>query len=105
MVSYGASRRRREIGIRIAIDAGCTHILTMILRQGMRPAWLGVSVGLPLTLLTGRWLASMNPFNYQYSVSHYVVSAPMMLIVTLAAAWIPARRAANVQPTIALRCD
>jgi len=105
LVSYGVSRRTREIGIRIAIGATSSHIVTMVLRQGLQPAWIGLTVGLPLTFVTSRWLSSMNPFTYEFSASEYAISAPVMLGVALLAAWIPARRAAGVQPTVALRCD
>ena len=76
-----------------------------ILHQGMRPAWLGLAVGLPLTTLTVRLLDRLTPFSYTYDRWYLLVAVPVMLLVTMLAAFLPARRAARVEPTVALRCE
>jgi ABC-type antimicrobial peptide transport system permease subunit len=105
LVSYAVSRRTREIGIRIAIGASAGRVLGMILRQGMTPAWFGVPAGLLLSAATARLLPLIAPFTYRIEPWTFLVLVPMLLVVTLLAAFVPARRAARVDPTVALRCD
>jgi predicted permease len=105
LVSYAVSRRTREIGIRIAIGASAGRVLGMILRQGMTPAWFGVPAGLALSAVTARLLPLLAPFTYRIEPWTFFLVVPTLLIVTLFAAFVPARRAARVDPTVALRCD
>ena len=105
LVSYAVSRRTREIGIRIAIGASAGRVLGMILRQGMTPAWFGVPAGLLLSAATARVLPLLAPFTYRIEPSTFLFVVPVLLAVTLFAAFVPARRAARVDPTVALRCD
>ena len=96
-------RRTREIGIRIAVGATSAHVLTMILRQGMRPAWFGLPAGLALSVVTTRALPVIFPSSDRYDPRTYTLIVPLLLAVTLLAAFLPARRAARVDPTVALR--
>ena len=105
LVSYSVSRRTREIGIRIAIGATGTRIVNMVLRQGMRPAWLGLAAGIALSLLTDRLMSRLVPFGHRMDARTYYVVIPLVIAVTLVAAFVPARRAARVSPTEALRCE
>jgi ABC-type antimicrobial peptide transport system permease subunit len=105
LVSYAVSRRTREIGIRIAIGASAGRVLGMILQQGMMPAWFGVPAGLALSAVTARLLPRLAPFTYRIEPWTFLVVVPVLLAVTLFAAFVPARRAARVDPTVALRCD
>jgi hypothetical protein len=105
LVSYAVSRRTREIGIRIAIGASYSRILTMILRQGLSPAGAGMLAGLGLSAVTTKLLPRFIPVAHQYDARTFFLVVPMLFVVTLVAAIVPARRAANVQPTIALRCE
>lgn len=105
LVSYAASRRTREIGIRIAIGASPGRVLTMILRQGMRPAWLGMIAGAGVSLVTADFLAGKMPIAFVYSPATLIVILPILVIVTAIAAGIPARRASRVSPTVALRAE
>ena len=77
----------------------------MILRQGMTPAWFGVPAGLLLSAATARVLPLLAPFTYRIEPSTLLFVVPVLLAVTLFAAFVPARRAARVDPTVALRCD
>ena len=104
LVSYSVSRRTREIGIRIAIGATYARIVRMI-DQGMAPAWLGIVAGLGLSVVTARWMAQLVPFAHQVDARTYYFVVPLVAAVTVAAAFLPARRAALVSPTEALRCE
>ena len=105
LVSYAVSRRTREIGIRIAIGASQGRVLAMVLRQGLTPAWCGAVVGLGLSLVTARLLPALVQIAYRFDSRTLFLVVPLMLAVTLLAAFVPARRAARVEPTVALRCD
>jgi len=105
LVSYAVSRRTREIGIRIAIGASCGRVLGMILRQGMTPAAIGLAVGLVLSAVTTRLLPLLVPVRDRYDFRTFFLVVPMLFAVMLLAAFVPARRAARVDPTVALRCD
>jgi ABC-type antimicrobial peptide transport system permease subunit len=105
LVSYAVSRRTREIGIRIAIGATYVRIVRMVLSEGMTPAWIGVVCGLILSAATAKLLPSLVPIDNPVDMMTFYLVVPLLLIVTLFAAFVPARRAARVSPTVALRCE
>lgn len=105
LVSYAVSRRTREIGIRIAIGASYGRVVAMILRQGMAPAIAGLAAGLVLSSATARLLPLVFPVADRYDPRTFFWVVPMLLVVTLVAAFVPARRAARVEATVALRCE
>ena len=105
VLAYDVSQRTREIGIRGAIGATRTQIVAMILRQGMWRTGLGVAIGfvaaIYLTRFLQAWLFDVGRFD---PVAFSGVSL-LMLAVSLLACWLPARRAARVDPMVALRCE
>jgi macrolide transport system ATP-binding/permease protein len=105
LVSYAASRRTREIGIRIAIGATYYRVLRMVLRQGLAPALIGLAAGLVLSAVTMQILPRVTLISARNDPRSYFVVVPLLLAVALVASYVPARRAARVDPTIALRCD
>jgi macrolide transport system ATP-binding/permease protein len=104
LVSYTAGRRTREIGIRMAIGAQRSSVLQMVMRQGLRLAAIGVGVG-----LVGGYGAerAMNAIfsDTQIDWPMYLLVAPLLLAITLLAAYVPARRASRVDPMKALRYE
>ena len=105
VTAYAVTRRTREIGIRMAIGATRPRVLQTILSGALVQLALGIALGLPLAFLAGRLLQSQ-----LYGVGGHdvrVMAAALALLATaaLAAAWIPARRAATVDPVRALRQD
>jgi hypothetical protein len=104
LVAYSVSRRSREIGIRMAIGADRQGVLRMVLRQGLVLGSVGVGAGLILSLLacraltSGIWILSGH-VNYTLLPA---VAVPL-LIITLLAAYVPARRASLIDPMRALR--
>jgi putative ABC transport system permease protein len=105
VLSYAAAQRTHEIGIRMALGARAGDVLKMVIGQGMRLAFLGLGLGLgaalALTQLMKRLLfgvGATDPMTYG-------VIAFLLTLVALFACWIPARRAAKVDPMIALRCE
>jgi macrolide transport system ATP-binding/permease protein len=105
LVSYAVSRRTREIGIRMAIGAAQGEVLRMVLRQGFALTAWGLGVGLILSVIAQRAMAAAFPSASRHSID--VLAYPLLIIaallVTMLAAYVPARRAARVDPLLALR--
>ena len=89
----------------IAFGASYWRVLRMILHQGMRPAWVGLPVGLLLSVVTVRVLPTIFPTGERTNAATFAIIVPALLIVALIATVMPARRAALVDPTVALRHD
>jgi macrolide transport system ATP-binding/permease protein len=106
LVAYAASRRTREIGIRMAIGAGRAEVLRMVLRQGIVLAIGGLMVGLVASVGAGELLRAAFPTgNDQRDVVALLLVVPTVLAVTFLAAYLPARQASRVNPIQALRYE
>ncbi len=107
LMAYAVSRRTREIGIRIAVGAAPGSVLSMVLRHGMLLAIVGIAVGIVASIATGGLLGGV--FQNQGAAGNdiltYLLVVPLLVAVTLLAAYIPARRAARTDPLRALRQD
>jgi ABC-type antimicrobial peptide transport system permease subunit len=104
VVAFQVSRRRREIGIRIALGAARREVLTMILRQAAGMGLAGVGIGLALSYAASRALTAGLGVPRFDPVLFTIVPLGLLLTTLLAAA-LPARRAARVDPIVALRQD
>jgi predicted permease len=105
LVSYSVSRRTREIGIRIAVGATAARIIRMVIREGMAPAWIGLPVGLGLSAVTARLLPVLVPVSLPLGAQTFLIAVPLIAAALAVSAFLPARRAAKVNPIVALRCD
>ena len=105
VVAYSVSRRTREIGVRMALGAERRGVVLMILRQAGKMVALGVVVGLLASLGVFRLMASMLFGVNSYDPLTFVAVAVILAAVALAACYIPARRAARVDPMVALRYE
>jgi putative ABC transport system permease protein len=103
VVSHAAAQRTREMGIRLALGAQARDVLRLVIKQGMTPALLGVALGLSgaagLTRLLKRLLFGVGPTD----PLTFVAVAALLGGVAWLACWLPARRAARVDPLVALR--
>jgi predicted permease len=105
VMAYTVAQRTRELGVRMALGADPGNVKRLVVRQGMRPALLGVGVGLLAALAASRLIASLL---YGVSVVDPVtfVLVPLFLSgVALLATYLPARRATRVPPTVALQAE
>lgn len=109
LVAYAASRRTREIGIRMAIGADRSAVVRMVLRQGMVLAMAGLGVGLLASVGVDRALAATFAGGAggdgRTDFMAFLLVASAVIAVTTLAAYLPARRASRVNPTDALRCE
>jgi len=105
VLAYTTTRRTQEIGIRMALGAKGSDVLGMVIRMGLRLVGIGVGLGLIASVAIGRVIATQ-----LWGVSAYdpwtLTCVPAVLLITgLLACWLPARRAANVDPLVALRYE
>ena len=105
VTAYGVARRTSEIGLRIALGASRGEVVAMVLRGALGQALLGLALGLPLAFFAARLLAHTL---YQTSAFQPLVLAAVTILlffVAIVAALLPARRAASIDPIIALRSE
>jgi len=103
VMAYSVAQRTNEIGIRVALGALPRQVLTMVLREGMWISAAGIACGIGASIFTARLVQSLL---YGLKANDLVVftgAALLLVLVGLAASWIPARRAAGVEPMQALR--
>jgi predicted permease len=103
-LSHVVLRRRREIGLRMALGATRAQILNMVLRDGLRPVVAGIVLGLGLGMIARQWMASLLLRLLPAPDPFILAIVPALLLACgIAACLIPARRAARVDPNLALR--
>jgi putative ABC transport system permease protein len=105
VISFAVSQRTREIGVRMALGARPADVLRMVLREGLKLVAVGVVLGVASALMLTRLLESMV---YGVSVRDpliFVLVNLLMVAVSLAACYVPARRATRVDPLVALRYE
>jgi putative ABC transport system permease protein len=105
MVSYSVAQRTREIGIRMALGAQSTQVLRLVVSEGFRPILVGIVLGVLASAGVSRALAAtlfgLSPLD---PVSFVGVSL-LLIAIALLATWLPARRATEVDPMVALRYE
>jgi predicted permease len=105
VMAYAVSQRAREFGLRFAVGASQSDLVRLVILKGLRLAFIGSAAGLTLGLALSRLLAG-----FLFGVSPFdpltFVGVPIFLTgVAVLACWLPARRAAKVDPVVALRCE
>ena len=105
VISYGVTQRTREIGVRVALGAQPGNVLRMVIREGMLLAGAGIVVGIAGALGLTRFLRSLLFEITPTDPATFAVVAAVLVIVALAACWIPARRAMKIEPMEALRYE
>jgi len=105
VVSFSVSRRTREIGVRIAMGAAPSNVRRLVLKESAALALAGLAVGIPVSLALMRLLSALLFGVSTYDPFTFATVVLLLVSVTLTAAWIPAGRAAAVDPVVALRSE
>ncbi len=103
VMNYSVQRRTQEIGIRLALGATRGGVQRLIVRQGMMLATVALAIGLPLALAASKIAAKLQDGIAAYDAVSFTLMPLFLASVALAACWIPARRAATLDPQTALR--
>ncbi|MDB6126523.1 MAG: macB2, partial [Verrucomicrobia bacterium] len=105
VLAYQVTQRTREFGIRLALGAVHTQIVSLVLRHGLRLFALGAVVGLLGALVLGRLLGSLLYKTNSFDPTVLAGVTALLAVIALGACWLPARRATKVDPMIALRAE
>ena len=105
VIAYNVTQRTHEMGVRVALGAQARDVIRLIVSEGLRVVLPGVALGTVVALLAGKWIA---PLLFQVSPKDppvLVGVVTILIAVAAIASWLPARRAARVDPNEALRAD
>jgi ABC-type lipoprotein release transport system permease subunit len=105
VIAYNVVQRTHEMGVRIALGAQLKDVVRIIVGQGLRHGVAGIIIGGVIAISTARWV---KPLLFEESPRDplvYAIVTLVLLAVAITASWIPARRAARVDPNVALRSE
>ena len=105
VMSYSVSRRTREIGIRMAMGAQPGTVERLVLRQGLALTLIAVAIGWPAAWMLSKLAASFLYGIQPHDIFTFTIVPPFLIAIALAACYIPARRAASIDPMQALRAE
>ncbi|HEY6330773.1 MAG TPA: FtsX-like permease family protein, partial [Blastocatellia bacterium] len=105
VISYSVSQRTSEIGIRMALGASRREIIRLVLANGMTPVAIGAALGTACALATTRFMSSLLFQVSPLDPTTFAIILAGLLVVALSACYVPARRACQTDPMIALRCE
>jgi predicted permease len=105
VIAYSVAQRTRELGVRLALGAQRGHILALVFGQGVRMTAIGLVLGAAAAAALGGWLRSLLFATAPLDPVTYGMVALVLCVVSLAACYVPARRAMRVDPLVALRYE
>jgi putative ABC transport system permease protein len=103
VVALSVGQRRREIGVRISLGARPGQVVAMFFRNGLKVSLLGLAIGIPLSMAALKVIGAQVGIPRTNLAAIAAVVSLAVIVVASLATWIPARRAAGVDPLIALR--
>jgi macrolide transport system ATP-binding/permease protein len=103
VISYSVTRQTQEIGIRMALGATPASVLRSVLQRTLRLAGIGIAAGTVAALLVARGIAAMLYGTESTDPLTFAAMLVSLVVVSLAAGYFPARRAAHINPLVALR--
>ena len=105
VLAYSTAQKTHEIGIRMALGAEGANVLGMVVKTGLRLVVAGMAIGLGVSLALGRLIATQLVGVKAYDPLTLAATVTLLTITAAIACWIPARRAARVDPMVALRYE
>jgi ABC-type antimicrobial peptide transport system permease subunit len=105
VIAHSVAQRTHELGVRVALGAQARDVAALVVRESLRVVSIGVVLGVVASVIAGKWIA---PLLFEVSPRDPVVLVAVvatLLAAALLASWIPAARAARVDPAVALRSD
>jgi ABC-type antimicrobial peptide transport system permease subunit len=105
VLSFAIAQRQREIGIRMALGATSSDVLRLVMGKGLLLVAIGAAVGIVMGFGVEQLMNSMLFNAGGIDVIAYIVVVPSLFVVTMLAAYVPARRALRIAPTQALRYE
>jgi predicted permease len=105
VIGYTVAQRTHELGVRVALGAQGGSLIRLVVGEGLRQAGAGVALGAVVALGASRWVKPLLFSVSPHDPAVFCAVTFALLVVTVAASWIPARRAARVDPNLALRAE
>ena len=105
VIAYNVAQRRHELGVRLALGAAKGGIVRLVVTESVRFALLGLAVGCVVSLAGSRWIAPLLFKESPRDPTVFAIVTLVLLFVAIAASWIPALRAAGLDPKTALQSD
>jgi ABC-type antimicrobial peptide transport system permease subunit len=103
LVQYSVAQRTREMGVRLALGARIERVALMVVGEGFLLAVVGLALGIGLALSISRVASALLFGVAPFDVTSLIMTSALLLVTTLVACWVPARRAGRVDPVVALR--
>jgi ABC-type lipoprotein release transport system permease subunit len=105
VIAYNVAQRTHELGVRVALGAQVRDVIRLVLTDGLRLSIAGLAIGMIIALWATRWVKPLLFDTSPRDPYVFVIVGGTLLAVALLASLIPARRAAKVEPSVALRSD
>jgi putative ABC transport system permease protein len=105
VIAYTVNARTREFGIRLALGAMPANVIGLVVRKGLTTVAIGIAVGVVGAMALTRFMTTLLFETTPYDAPVYVAVVIILLVAAILACWLPARRAARVDPMTALRCE
>jgi hypothetical protein len=105
VIAYNVTQRKHELGLRIALGAGRADVVRLVVLESVRFAMVGVAIGSVIAVAAGRWIGPLLFNQSPLDVAVFATVSVVLVGVAIVASWVPALRAAGVDPRTALQAD
>jgi hypothetical protein len=105
VIAYNVTQRKHELGVRLALGAGQLGVVRLVVMESVRFALAGVVIGSVVAMLAGRWIGPLLFNQSPRDVAVFATVTVVLVAVAIVASWVPALRAAGLDPKIALQAD